>query len=69
MSSINSTNSEAFASELVEFIEDMFPLYYIHGDICSQSSATLWYVTRRERVNTVNFKLCFDSFTKWNDSI
>ena len=28
-------DSEAFASELLENLEEMFPLYYMHSDICT----------------------------------
>ena len=30
-----SSNSEAFASELLQNLEDMLPLYYMHSDVCS----------------------------------
>ena len=29
------SNSEAFASELLENVEEMFPLYYTHSDMLS----------------------------------
>ena len=35
ISSMFSSNAEAFASELLENIEEMFPLYYMHSDMLS----------------------------------
>ena len=52
MSSIFSSNSEAFTSKLLEDIEDMFLLYYTHSDWFDtyKSSTTHESVIRRERV-------------------
>ena len=36
ISSIFSRNSEVNASEYLENIEEMFPHYYMHSDICSR---------------------------------
>ena len=49
--SIFSSNSEAFASELLENIEEMFPQYYMQIDMLSmfKSFNTHRCVTRRER--------------------
>ena len=40
----------ASASEFLENLGEMFPLYYMDGDVISmfKSSTTLWCVTRRE---------------------
>ena len=42
-------NSEAFTSELLEVLEEMFPQYYMNSDIISwfKSSTTHLCVTRR----------------------
>ena len=65
ITTIFSINSEAFASELIESIEEMFPLYYMHSVICMlKSSTTPSYDNRSEGVNNdrlVSF-VCFLSF-------
>ena len=55
ISSIFSRNSEAFASEILENIEEMFPRYYIHSGMLSifLPSTTQWCVTRHERGNRI----------------
>ena len=45
------SNSEEKSSELVENLEEMFPLYYMHDDVNNfKSSTTQSCVTGRERV-------------------
>ena len=48
-----SSNSEAFASELLENLEEMFPMYYIYSGVFSvfKSTITHWRVTRCVKVN------------------
>ena len=50
ISSIFSSNSEAFASELLENIEEISPGYYIDSNVINmlQSSITHWCATRRK---------------------
>ena len=50
ISSSYSSNFEAFASELLENLKEMFTWYSMHIDIFSMiiSSTTHWCVTRRE---------------------
>ena len=47
ISSKLSSNSEAFASELLEYLEEMFPHYYM----LRMLKYTIWCVARHERVN------------------
>ena len=43
------------ASELLENLEEIFPWYYMHTDVCSsfKSLTTKLYITLYERVNIV----------------
>ena len=43
MSSRFSRNSEALASEFLDYLEEMYPLYHLNSDVG----------TRRERVNNI----------------
>ena len=45
-----STNSEAFASELIENLEDISPQYYMYSDMFNmfKCSNAQWCITRRE---------------------
>ena len=47
-----SSNSEAFTSELLENLAELFPQYYTHTDILSvfKYATTQWHVIRLERV-------------------
>ena len=47
MSSRVYSKSEAIASELLETLEDMFILYYMHSDIVSMFSLVLLLVAKR----------------------
>ena len=43
-----SENSEANASEFLESLEDMFPWYYRHSDVCN--GFNLYHITIREMI-------------------
>ena len=50
---MSNSSEKAKASELLENPEEVFPRFYMHGNVTSrfESSTTQLYVTRRERVN------------------
>ena len=61
MSSRFSSNSEAYASELLENLEDIFPLYYMDSDIVRRFkySTTHWRVIRRDLcIQTLTSAFC-----------
>ena len=51
-----SSNSEAFASELLEHIEEMFPPKNIDSHSRFKYLTTYWCATRRERVSLITLK-------------
>ena len=63
ISSIFSSNSEDFASELLKYIKEKFANYYIHGNIFNSltSSTTHWCLIRRERVNVLQCPKILDT--------
>ena len=58
ISSIFSSNSEAFASELLENLEEMFPRYIHSGSL--KASTTQWCATVAEELLVCYERMSFD---------
>ena len=62
ISSRLSSNSEAFASELLENLEEMFPLHYMHNDMFCMFKSNDTQVIPESLTTTSTLKTCFQTF-------